>query len=70
MKIILLLLPAVFLGACNTTAPIYLQHPQTGQTVTCGPYNYDPVTANVMSQREARCITDFQRQGYERVSGS
>jgi hypothetical protein len=47
-----------------------LQHPQTGQTVTCGPYNYDPVTANVMSQREARCITDFQRQGYERVSGS
>jgi hypothetical protein len=70
LKRILLLFPLIALAACNTTQPIYLQNPQTGQTATCGPYNYDPVTADVVLNREARCITDFQRQGYERLPAS
>ena len=68
-RMTLAIIPIAALAACNTTAPIYLQHPQTGQTATCGPYNYDPVTAEAALHREARCISDFQRQGYERQPG-
>ena len=67
MRIVLLLVPAVLLAACTTTQPVYLRHPQTGQTATCGPYNEDPVTASITLSRETRCITDYQRQGYERI---
>ena len=55
------------LAACNTTRPVYMRHPQTNQTAACGPYNYGPVTAQVVESREQRCITDYQRQGYERA---
>jgi hypothetical protein len=63
----LIIATSLLLSACTTTAPVYLRHPQTGQSASCGPYNSDPVTANVAASREARCITDYQRQGYERV---
>jgi len=61
------ILPIIALSACNTTQAIYLRNPQTGETASCGPYNYDPVTADVVLNREARCISDYQRQGYERM---
>lgn len=67
MRIVLLLIPAVALAACTTTQPVYLRNPQTGETASCGPYNYDPVTANVALSRETRCISDYQRQGFERT---
>ena len=54
------------LAACNTTQPIYMRHPQTNQAAACGPYNYGPFTSRVVEKREQRCITDYQRQGYER----
>jgi hypothetical protein len=67
MKYIAFAICVVSLAACTTTAPVYMRHPQTGQTAVCGPYNSDPVTASVSAERESRCITDYQRQGYERV---
>ena len=67
MRFIALGVCAIVLSACSTTAPVYMRHPQTGQTAVCGPFNSDPVTASVSASREARCITDYQRQGYERV---
>jgi hypothetical protein len=70
LRIFLALVPAIALAACNTTQPVYLHNPQTGEAATCGPYNYDPVTANVVLNREARCISDYQRQGYERAPAS
>lgn len=54
------------LAACNTTLPVHMRHPQTNQTAACGPYNYGPFTAQVVESREQRCISDYQRQGYER----
>ena len=68
-------LRAIFVGviaslgltACNMTLPVYMRHPQTNQTAACGPYNYGPFTAQVVEAREERCITDYQRQGYERA---
>jgi len=44
----------------------------TGATATCGPFpsgTRDPgLSQMVAEQREERCISDFQRQGYERVN--
>lgn len=58
-------------AACATSEAVQMRHPETGQTVTCGPYT---VTGNVTvaeatAQRELRyCIEDYQRQGYVRAS--
>ncbi len=46
---------------------VLLHHPQTGHTVECGPYSMSDYTEQVAAaQREARCIDDYQRQGYAR----
>ena len=57
------LLVALTMAGCGTST-IYLKHPQTGQSVTCGPYLRGDV-AGVLELRG--CAEDFQRQGYERV---
>ena len=54
------------LTAC--TSAIELRHPDTGQTATCGPYNTVGFAGIANAQREAKCIDDYQRQGYVRVS--
>jgi hypothetical protein len=57
---------AMALGAC--TSPVKLYNARTGQAVQCGPYASDMVTGtNAYAVREAQCIQDFQRQGYERM---
>lgn len=55
------------LAGCVMT-PVTLRHPQTGATVQCGPY-FAASAAHLYTQqeREARCITDYQLQGYQRV---
>ena len=57
-----LLATVVALGAC--TEAVILRHPETGNTVKCGPYSESSV-AN--SMREVQCIQDYKEQGYMRV---
>ena len=66
MKLIFPLMALAFLAAC-TTAPVYLKHMETGQVVTCGPYDNRPLQAASSAYRESQCITDYQRQGFERT---
>ena len=55
----------VLLGACSTQ-PITLRNSR-GETVKCGPYSNLPVRAAASAFRESQCISDYQRQGYERM---
>lgn len=57
-------------GCVAMTDPIALRHAD-GRIVKCGPYQaYEwgggPSTASAI--REGQCISDFQRQGFERVA--
>jgi len=58
----ILLVAAALLGAC-AAPPVHLKHKETGQVIKCGPYD----TSVRGALREAQCISDYQRQGYERV---
>jgi hypothetical protein len=62
---VLILLTAAALVGCSET--VKLRNPATGETATCGPYMLDSVGSDSQAQREARCISDYQRQGYQRV---
>lgn len=59
---------ALLVAVTACTSAVTLRNPQTGATVKCGPYccvygaRHDTAVA-----REDRCISDYQRQGYERV---
>ncbi len=65
-----LILVVVFLAACMpfATEPVFLKYPQTGKIAQCGPYGYSAYTATAAALREEKCINDFQRQGYVRLS--
>lgn len=54
-------------GATASTKPVYLRHPATGRVVQCGPYAWSELRTGSVPERERGCITDYQRQGYERV---
>lgn len=56
---------ALLLAGCTTT-PITLRHAD-GRVAKCGPYPASGIPATAGAMREAQCIQDFQRQGYERV---
>lgn len=70
-KLASLILVVVFLVACMpfATEPVFLEYPQTGKIAQCGPYGYGVYTATAAALREEKCIGDFQRQGYVRLSG-
>ena len=70
-KLASLILVVAFLAACMpfATEPVFLKHPQTNETAQCGPYGYRDLTATAAALREEKCINDFQRQGYIRLSG-
>jgi len=55
--------------ACCTTSAINLRNPATRQTAKCGPYYIDAIGSHAQADREARCIDDYHRQGFERVPG-
>lgn len=66
MKIAIAAAVTLLLSACSTQ-PIYLAN-AAGQTAQCGPFPAtDYINASAAPYREAQCISDFQRQGYERV---
>lgn len=60
-----ILLGALLLAGCTT--PVLLRHPD-GRVAKCGPYPSGS-QAVATALREAQCISDFQRQGFERVAG-
>lgn len=59
----LILSAALVAALAGCTSTIHLRNPATGQTAECGPYTDTWTTP----EREGRCISDFQRQGFERV---
>ena len=65
MRLLVVFVLVAALGGCTTT--VVLRHPETGQTVKCGPYRTTGISAMAGVEREARCIDDYQRQGFERV---
>ncbi len=66
MKPISIAILCLFAAGCST-APVYLKHTQSGQIVQCGPFPTGGVQAAAGALHENQCITDYQRQGYERV---
>ena len=68
VRLLSLILIVAFLAAC-ATEPVFLKHTRSGRTAQCGPYGYTSYTATAAALREEKCINDFQRQGYIRLSG-
>jgi len=55
----------VLLGSC--TEPVKMRNAATGEIASCGPYKNGIITGAWAAEREARCISDYQRQGFERM---
>jgi hypothetical protein len=55
--------------ATGCTFPVTLRHPETGAAVRCGPYYYTrtPAVATAAGAKEARCVEEYERQGYVRL---
>jgi len=66
MKYLIMLMAVEILAGCTHTTS--LKHPDTGETVQCGPYPSSGLAAEGGAIREAKCIDDFQRMGYVRQS--
>jgi len=64
-----LTLGLLLLLVTGCTSAVTLRHPITGVTVKCGPYAFDSLgrSAAVAMERERQCVSDYQRQGYERA---
>lgn len=60
---LLWLLCAMFTG-CSSA--IELRHPD-GRRAQCGPYHVGGGMQFALAEREARCLDDYRRQGFERV---
>jgi hypothetical protein len=45
---------------------IKLRNPTTGHTAQCGPYTQKSMSDET-AMREARCLDDFEKQGFVRV---
>lgn len=60
-------LAAILTGCANSEA-VHLQN-AAGQMVTCGPYAATFIAeSRLTAQEQLRdCVSDFQRQGYERT---
>ena len=63
MKRIVLMVMLVLTG-CGDSVTL---RNQAGMTVTCGPYYRDTIGSNSMALREAQCVSDYEKQGYQRV---
>ncbi len=70
MKPYLAIVAALPLAACTSTEGVHLKHPETGQTVQCGPYSYaESGEAEPAALRQNQCIEDYKEQGYQRSPG-
>ena len=69
MRAAIIILMAIGLAGCATSETVYLIN-ESGNTVQCGPFtDYGAVNlANQTTEAQLRgCISDYQRQGYERA---
>lgn len=68
MKRLVLIALALSMAGCATvqTEKVTLRN-AAGMTATCGPYFNANLAASGAAQREGQCISDYQRQGYNRV---
>ena len=57
------------LALLSGCAPVYLHHPETGNTVKCGPYFEDPASAHSARLLKRGCIESYERQGYDQING-
>ena len=62
---LIIVLGLTLLGGCTS---VTLRDPETGKTVTCGPYIGDPASDHLARLLKRSCIEDYERQGYERVT--
>jgi hypothetical protein len=53
---------AILVAGCTQAIP--MKSAQTGQVAQCGPYL---LIIPTNAAREAECVQDFRRQGYERM---
>lgn len=67
MKQICTVAVCLLAAGCSATMPVYLKHIETGQIVQCGPFPNLGMRATAAAFHENQCITDYQRQGYERA---
>lgn len=72
MRSLIIMVAAGLLAACTHSEVVHLRN-MAGQTVQCGPYELSTLggvqDAEFLAQSKVRdCVTDFQRQGYERVA--
>ena len=63
------LLICLTLALAGCTDAVKLRNLATGQAVECGPYytGMDGGIGKGIPAREAQCIADYQRQGFERT---
>ena len=66
MKSVLVVVALVALLLAGCTASVMLRH-DDGRRVKCGPYNAYGIHSISAAQRESQCISDYQRQGFERA---
>lgn len=58
----------LLLSACAQTSSVKMINKNTGETAQCGPFVMGGIAGpNAVVARESQCISDFQRQGYERT---
>ena len=58
------------LAGCVRDAVILI-HPQTGKEAQCGPFYFTRMESGIFSkaaaeERERDCVSDYQKEGYER----
>ncbi len=59
MRYFVILWVVGFLAACTAPQTVMLQHPDTGKTVQCGPFE--------TLLEESQCLNEYQSKGYERI---
>jgi hypothetical protein len=65
MRAFLILTIGLALVGC--TESIKMRNPKTGEIATCGPYPSTGIPSLNTPARESQCISDYQRQGFERA---
>jgi hypothetical protein len=66
-----IILCALIVAGCATSETVYLRN-MARQAVQCGPYDagLNDTNARIIAESQLRnCVSDYQRQGYERVPG-
>ena len=57
----------LLLAACSTYETT-LRNPRTGDEVTCSFSGFGGTSKVIAASREAKCIDDYQAQGYVRIT--